>query len=108
MLKMLFYAWLEDYKESRKAKHWFNREAGIEGEGEDENDWYWPEGNDPISLLPRDIAVKVQCVLICEGMWRCCIPADLHDVGDPRAVQKWACVSVLERYHRRPSTVEQD
>ena len=63
MLKILFYAWLEDYKESRKAKHWFNREAGMEGEGEDENDWYWPEGNDPISLLPREIAVKVKCTL---------------------------------------------
>lgn len=61
MLKMVFYAWLEDYKESRKAKRWFKRgEAGLEGEGEDESEWYWPEGEDPISLLPRKISVKVK------------------------------------------------
>lgn len=62
MLKMVFYAWLEDYKESRRAKRWFNREAGPEGEGEDESDWYWSEGEDPVSLLPREIAVKVSLV----------------------------------------------
>lgn len=60
MLKTLFYAWLEDYKESRRAKRWFNREAGRDGEGEDaESEWYWEEGEDPISLLPREIALKV-------------------------------------------------
>lgn len=59
MVKLLFHAWLDDYKESRRAKHWFNREAGPEGEGEDESEWCWPEGEDHISLLPREIAIKV-------------------------------------------------
>lgn len=59
MLKVVFHAWLDDYKENRRAKRWFNREPGPDGEGEEESEWYWPEGEDPISLLPREIAVEV-------------------------------------------------
>lgn len=64
MLKQLFHAWLDDYKESRRARRWFNRETGQEGEGEDNQEWYWEKGKDPISLLPRDIAVKVSNLLV--------------------------------------------
>ena len=59
MLKLLFEAWLEDYKESRRAKRWFNREAGADAAGEEEPEWCWEGGEDPISLLPRDVSVKV-------------------------------------------------
>ena len=53
-------AWVEDYKEVRRAKRWFNREREGEGEeGEGERVWYWPEGEDYISSLPREVAVKV-------------------------------------------------
>ncbi len=63
MLKQLFYAWEEDYKESRRARIWFNkREAGEgEGDGSDE-EWYWEEGEDPVSLLPRMVAVRVRAM----------------------------------------------
>lgn len=61
VLKLLFYAWLEDYKESRKARRWFSRETGPDGSGNDsDEEWYWTEGEDPISLLPREVAVKVR------------------------------------------------
>lgn len=60
LLRLLFRAWLEDYKESRRARRWFNREGGSEGAGNDaEGEWHWEDGEDPISLLPRDVAVKV-------------------------------------------------
>ncbi len=60
MLHLLFHAWLSDYKESRRARRWFNREAGPEGkDGGTEEEWYWSEGEDPISLLAREISVKV-------------------------------------------------
>ena len=53
-------AWVEDYKEVRRAKRWFNREREGEGEeGEGEGEWYWPEGEDYISSLPREVTVKV-------------------------------------------------
>ena len=44
----------------RREKKWFERQGqGGEGEeGEDEK-WCWPEGEDPVSLLPRKVAVKV-------------------------------------------------
>ena len=61
MKKIVFAAWLEDYKETRRAKRWFNREGGVNGDSLDEDGtWYWPEGEDPISLLPRAAAIKVR------------------------------------------------
>ena len=58
--KRILRAWVEDYKEVRRAKRWFNREREGEGEeGEGEREWYWPEGEDYISSLPREVAVKV-------------------------------------------------
>ena len=66
---MTFRAWLEDYKDSRRAKRWFNRERAGEGEeGEEDSEFYWPEGEDPISSLPREVTVKVRNVL--ESMWQ--------------------------------------
>ena len=60
MLRTLFTAWLEDYKVTRRARRWFREQGGGEGEdSEEEKDWYWPEGDDPLSSLPRNIAVKV-------------------------------------------------
>lgn len=60
MLRTLFTAWLEDYKVTRRARRWFREQGGGEGEeSEEEKDWYWPEGDDPVSSLPRNIAVKV-------------------------------------------------
>ena len=60
MLRTLFSAWLEDYKVTRRARRWFREQGGGEGEdSEEEKDWYWPEGDDPLSLMPRNIAVKV-------------------------------------------------
>lgn len=60
VLKQLFHAWEEDFKESRRVRIWFNnREAG-EGEGEGaEEDWCWPKGEDHVSLLHRDTAIRV-------------------------------------------------
>ena len=60
MLRTLFTAWLEDYKVTRRARRWFREQGGGEGEdSEEEKEWCWPEGDDPISSLPRNIAVKV-------------------------------------------------
>ena len=72
MLKQLFQAWLEDYRENSRARRWFsNREAGSEGAGDDATgEWYWEEGADPISLLPRDMSVKVNCFLAFLSMFR--------------------------------------
>lgn len=54
----IFRAWVDDYKEVRRAKRWFNqKKEGEEGGGEEE--WHWPEGEDYISTLPREVAVKV-------------------------------------------------
>ena len=64
MLRSLFTAWLEDYKVTRRARHWFLEKGSGEGaESEEETEWYWPEGDDPISSLPRKIAVKVNSTL---------------------------------------------
>lgn len=62
MKKILFAAWFEDYKETRRAKRWFNREGGgPNGDSlEEDGVWYWPDGEDPISLLPRPAAIKVR------------------------------------------------
>ena len=44
----------------RRARRWFNEQGGGEGvESEDETDWYWPDGDDPVSSLPRKISVMV-------------------------------------------------
>lgn len=61
ILKELFYAWVEDYKESRRARMWFNREigGGEREEGGDDLSWYWEDGADPISLLPIHVSIKV-------------------------------------------------
>ena len=60
MLRLLFNAWLEDYKVARRARRWFHEQGGRErAESEEETDWYWPDGDDPISSLPRKISVKV-------------------------------------------------
>ena len=60
MIKQVFFAWLDDFKESRRARIWFNKREVGEGEGEGaEDEWYWEEGEDPVSLLHRDIAVRV-------------------------------------------------
>lgn len=54
----IFRAWVDDYKEVRRAKRWFiQKKEGEEGGGEEE--WHWPEGEDYISTLPREVAVKV-------------------------------------------------
>lgn len=70
--KQLLQAWLEDHRESSRARRWFNREAGSEGAGEDAaGEWYWEEGADPISLLPRDMAVKIFMLLNIQALSRC-------------------------------------
>ena len=66
MLKSLFTAWLDDYKVTRRARRWFLEKGGGEGaESEEETDWYWPEGDDPVSSLPRKVAVKVHTTIVC-------------------------------------------
>ena len=56
--KTLFQAWKIDTQESRKANLFFlNRGRGEHGNEKDM--WYWPEGEDPISLFPRDVSIKV-------------------------------------------------
>ena len=59
MLRLLFSAWLEDYKVARRARRWFHEQGGERVESEEETDWCWDDGDDPISSLPRRIAVKV-------------------------------------------------
>lgn len=61
MKRVLFQAWLEDYRETRKARRWFKREPGAGEDASDgEGEWFWPEGEDPVSLLPRHVARKVR------------------------------------------------
>ena len=56
--KTLFQAWKIDTQESRKANLFFlNKGRGEHGNEKDM--WYWPEGEDPISLFPRDVSIKV-------------------------------------------------
>ena len=55
-----FLAWVEDYKEVRRARRWFNREMGAEGEEAENQEWFWPEGEDAISILPREVTIKVR------------------------------------------------
>ena len=51
-------SWVEDYREMRRARVWF--EHGVsKSEGEKGKDWCWPEGEDHLSLLPRELALKV-------------------------------------------------
>ena len=61
--KTRFQSWKKDTEESLKAKQFFlNR-----GRGEYDNKgkaWYWPEGEDPISLFPRDVSIKVHINLL--------------------------------------------
>ena len=60
MKRVLFQAWLEDYRETRRAKRWFKRErGGREDTSDGEEEWHWPEGEDPVSLLNRHITRKV-------------------------------------------------
>ena len=62
--RLVFTAWLEDYKVTRRARRWFHEQGGAQGDdSEEEREWYWPEGDDPISSLPRSIAVKVQLII---------------------------------------------
>ena len=56
--KRIFKAWLADTVESRKANLFFQNRGRTEGEGEEE-EWFYPDGQDPISLLPLDITIKV-------------------------------------------------
>ena len=70
ILKALFFAWLEDYKEVRKARHWGKMEGTRDNEEADEN-WYWPEGEDPISLLPDLVVVKVFAQVGLQNLCRC-------------------------------------
>ena len=37
---------------------WFEH-GGSKSEGEKGKDWCWPEGEDHLSLLPREVALKV-------------------------------------------------
>lgn len=56
--KQTFKAWHSGTVESRKANLFFQNRGRNEGEGEEEQ-WVYPEGQDPISLLPLDVAIKV-------------------------------------------------
>ena len=56
--KLFFCSWLAATRESKKAALFFkHREHGEDGEIE--NEWFYPEGQDPISLLPRKVSIKV-------------------------------------------------
>lgn len=57
--KTTFSAWLADYKEVRRTRQWFSHVRGGEGGEAGSQEWYWPEGEDPVSSLPREVAVKV-------------------------------------------------
>ena len=79
--KVIFCSWLTATRESKKAALFFrvtatstarwtiishpplpqHREHGEEGGEEDQ--WFYPDGQDPISLLPRKVGIKVSvCV----------------------------------------------
>ncbi|XP_019851981.1 PREDICTED: F-box/LRR-repeat protein 13-like [Amphimedon queenslandica] len=68
--KRIFKAWLTDTVESRKANLFFQNRGRTEGEGEEE-DWFYPDGQDPISLLPLDIAIKIFSYLGVPSVCRC-------------------------------------
>jgi len=70
LLKMLFYAWLEDFKEVRKARHWIKAE-GTRERNDSEEVWFWPEGKDPISILPGDVQIKVFSHVALQGLCPC-------------------------------------
>ena len=94
MLRTLFTAWLEDYKVTRRARRWFREQGGGEGEdSEEEKDWYWPEGDDPVSSLPKTIAVKVHYIIVIVEFFYhyyssciCLVDADLWPTGHSRIV----------------------
>ena len=69
MLKTLFYAWVEDYLETRKARHWSKAEGAMVKDETDDT-WYWPDGEDPISLLPGEVQIKVFSQVGLQGLCR--------------------------------------
>ena len=61
--KTLFQSWKKETEESCKAKQFFLNRG--RGEHDNENEaWCWPEGEDPISLFPRDVSIKVHINLL--------------------------------------------
>ncbi len=70
MMHVLDDTWLPVYfsfhlcflRNTKREKKWFERRGqgkdGEEGGGEEQ--WCWPEGEDPMSLLPREVAVRVR------------------------------------------------
>ena len=61
-IELFFRSWLAATRESKKAALFFrHREHGEDG-GE-EAEWFYPEGQDPISLLPRKVTIKVSVLM---------------------------------------------
>ena len=56
LLTRLLAVWRKDVKESLQTQAFFDQQREREAEGEG---WTWPEGSDPISLMDRNISIKV-------------------------------------------------
>lgn len=52
----LMTAWLNDAREMKKTRTFFEQQKEMEAEG---IGWTWPEGNDPISLMDQSVTFKV-------------------------------------------------
>eukprot|EP00731_Ephydatia_muelleri_P003564 Em0001g3564a len=68
IIRAVLGSWVEDYREMRRARVWFEH-GGSKSEGEKGKDWCWPEGEDHLSLLPREVALKI---FMCAGVLALC------------------------------------
>jgi F-box/leucine-rich repeat protein 13 len=68
--KYFFNHWTDYTIEARKATLFFQNRGLGDGDGVQE-EWFWPDGEDLISLLPRDVIVKIFSLIGIPGLCRC-------------------------------------
>ena len=83
-----------------------SREFGEGNEPGEDEEWYYPEGQDYMSLIPRNIAVKVVYNWRLSDVTSLTMPIDILLKWNPRIIQMCQSVSNMERDYRRSCCVE--
>ncbi|XP_065910506.1 F-box and leucine-rich repeat protein 13-like isoform X2 [Dysidea avara] len=72
IMKVVLLAWQESAQQSAQTNKWFkSREYGEGNEPGEDEEWYYPEGQDYVSLIPRNVAVKIITFTGIKGVCRC-------------------------------------